>query len=75
MNQYQVEYSFTTVHAGSRFVGRSGVLYFETEDDINEVNKEIGSVKNLCFQYIMSKKPKWNVFSIEIKSIAETAPK
>lgn len=72
LNAYFVQFDFTTVHGKGRFVGRSGQFTFETADELDEVNKNIADVQNLCAQFIHNEKPKWNILLVNVKSITQT---
>ncbi len=68
MKEYIVSFDFTTVHAKSRFVGRSGELSVNCSDEIDP-NKDADELQSLIAGYIHSIKPKWNIFMINIKNI------
>lgn len=65
---YMVYFDFTTVHRGSRFIGRSGELYVTTEYSPDEIIKS-QELSNLIASVIYSKNPKWNILLMNITQI------
>jgi len=66
MNTFLVKYKFTTVR-GNCFTGKEGELQIETELSLLELDEQ--EVKQLCINFILTKKPKWNIFIFDIVSI------
>lgn len=69
MNEYLVQYDFTTFHSKGKFVGRSGQIGIKTDNTLEQVNHDVEQIKQLCVNYILSEKPKWNIFMITITGI------
>lgn len=68
MSSYMVYFDFTTIHRGSRFVGRSGQVDVTCKEEI-DINKDADDLQNVVASFIHSKYPKWNILMINIKSI------
>ena len=66
--QYKAEFDFTTVR-GNFFTARTGELCFETDQTLKQVTANKNELIPLVVKFIHSKKPKWNVFLVNIKSI------
>lgn len=74
MTSYTAHFDFTTVHGGSRFVGRTGQADFSTEASLEQCYKDIEEIKLICVTAIKAHNPKWNVFMITVKEIVVTPP-
>lgn len=71
MNQYIVLFDFTTISVGGIFRGKSGQVGLNTDLEIEKVKQDEEEIKGLCTQYILSQKPKWEIFMINIKEIKQ----
>lgn len=69
MNQYTAFFDFTTVHKNGRFVGRSGQCDFESKNEYIKVLTEFDKIEPLCAGFVLSQKPKWQIFSLNITDI------
>ena len=67
---YDIDFNFTTVHKGSRFVGRSGTANVTTELPIDR-EKDEEELKTVCASIVKQKKPTYNIFMVQIKNIKE----
>ena len=69
-NEYMVYFDFTTFR-GSYITGRSGQLNITTEFSLEQLEDEEirETIKQLCINFVYSKKPKWNIFMLDIKNI------
>lgn len=70
-NKYTVHVEFTTVNTGSRFTARSADVCLESELSIDELWIEVEVIKQLCINFILSKRPTFKIFMIDIKTITE----
>lgn len=64
-----VYFDFTTFHRGSKFIGRSGQLSISTDASLEECNQDLETIQQMCVDYILTNKPKWNILMVNIKSI------
>ncbi len=69
-HEYMIDFDFTTVHRGSRFVGRNGQLNLNSIEEIDE-NSDKDAIESSILQYIHSQRPKWNIFMITIKKLTK----
>ena len=75
LNRVEVIFEYTTFHAGSRFVARTGKLVLESGGTAKELSYRKREIKQLCVNFVLSKKPKWNIFMLDIKSITDSKRK
>lgn len=68
--EYIIYFDFTTYHANSRFIGRSGQLAVNCKVQ-PDIEKDKSEIESLIAAFIHSKKPKWKIFMIQIKNITE----
>jgi hypothetical protein len=68
VNRYMVHVEFTT-YRGNSLTGRSAGVCLETAGSIDDLWSDIETVKKLCVGYILSKKPTYKIFMIDIKTI------
>lgn len=69
MNEYKVFCNFTTVHSKGRFVGRSAEVCINSKLPIEQLYKDLETIKTICAEYIYSVKPKYKIFMIDITKI------
>jgi len=69
MNKYMAHADFTTMNTGSRFTARSADVAMESELSVDEMWKEVEDIKQLCVNFILSKRPTFKIFMIDIKTI------
>lgn len=67
-NEYMVSFEFTTFR-GNQFMARSGQLAINSELSLEELKNEYETIKQLCVNFVLSKKPKWNILMLDIKTI------
>lgn len=68
-NEYMVYFDFTTVHKGSKFVGRHGEISVITKASMEDIQKDRETIEQMCVDAMLELKPKWNIFMITIKQI------
>lgn len=66
--EYMAYFEFTTFR-GNSFTGRSGQLCINSELSLEELKNEYETIKQMCVNFVLSKKPKWNIFMLDIKTI------
>jgi len=71
MPTYDIDFDFTTVHKGSRFTGRSGTLNVTTAREIS-LEQDEAELKQLCANFVKTKKPSFNIFMVQIKKIKQS---
>lgn len=67
-NEYMAYFEFTTFR-GNSFTGRSGQLGINSKLSLEELKNEYETIKQLCVNFVLSKKPKSNIFMLDIKTI------
>jgi len=71
MPTYDIDFDFTTVHRGSRFMGRSGTLNVTTKIPIDQ-ERDKEELEQLCANFVLQKKPTFKIFMVQIKKITES---
>lgn len=67
-------FDFTTFHRGSKCIGRTGQVCFETEYSLQEVNNNLDEVQSLVVSFVHSKYPKWKILIINVNKITTIKP-
>jgi hypothetical protein len=75
LNRVDVVFEYTTFNSRSEFTLRNGLLVLEGGCVADDMKVREAEVKQLCVNFVLSKKPKWNIFMLDIKSITDAKPK
>lgn len=67
--KYDISFDFTTVHKGSRFVGRSSRTEVESPRPLSDVDRENDDLKSCLAQSILSFRPTYKIFMLSITEI------
>jgi len=73
--EYKITFDFTTVHKGSRFVGRSVECWVTASNELNDGDKLDDALLMMCAHSVHELKPKWNIFTLTITNIIFQAVK
>ena len=68
LNRFLVKFDFTTVHRGSRFVGRSGECEIQ-HPILKELDPKNDVLLSCCAQSILLIKPEFKIFMVNITEI------
>lgn len=74
-NIYMVHAEFTTWNTGSRFTCRSADVCLNSEYSVEEMWADIETIKQLCINFILTERPTFKIFMIDIKSIKDAPSK
>ena len=66
MDKYLVYFDFTTM-SGNTLTAKHGVLDIETDESPNNFNFD--EIKQLCVNYVLTVKPKWNILLLEVEKV------
>lgn len=66
MTKYLVYFDFTTMR-GNTLTARHGVLDMETDESPHKFNFD--EIKQLCVNYVLTVKPKWNILLLEVENV------
>ena len=67
--RYDVSFDFSTVHRGSKFVGRSAKTEIASPRPLSEVDKGNEGLKSALAQSILASKPTYKIFTLFITDI------
>lgn len=70
LNKYMVHAEFTTYQSGGRFTARSADVCLQSDCSLEEIKKEAELVKQLCVNFILSKRPTFKIFMLDVKTIS-----
>lgn len=66
MHKYLIYFDFTTF-IGNRFTARQGVVDMETDESPQKFN--FAELRQLCINYVLTEKPKWNILLLEVEKV------
>ena len=66
MPKYLVYFDFTTV-IGNMFTARHGVVDMETDESPHKFN--FAEIRQLCINFVLTEKPKWNLLLLEVEKV------
>lgn len=68
MNEYIVTFEFSTFR-NSSITARQGSIHLITELSAEEIWQDEEGIKQICLSEVKRLKPKWNVFTLNLKTI------
>ena len=70
MNYYMATFDFTTMR-GNELRARSGQVVLQSELLLDEFIEEPEVIKQLCVNFVLDRKPKWNILMLDVKAVTK----